>query len=103
MTEFEEIYDIHLIDLHSEVPIDRSKFQTSDFIAAIHLVNNFEFHRLDCSQFTQTLREVLVPEPDYPDQDIWIPFDMDERKKKFRTVFEDLSGYMEYINNYPIE
>ena len=103
MTEFEEIYDIHLIDLHSEVPIDRSKFQTSDFIAAIHLVNNFEFHRLDCSQFTQTLREVLVPEPDYPDQDIWIPFDMDERKKKFRTVFEDLSGYMEYINNHPIE
>ena len=85
------------------MPIDPSKFHTSDFIAAIHLVNNFEFHGLDRSQFTQAIREVLIPEPDYPDQDIWIPFDMDERKKKFRTIFEDLSGYMEYINNHPIE
>ena len=103
MTEFEEIYDVHLTGLHSEVPIDRSKFQTSDFFVAIHLVNNFEFHGLDRSQFTQAIREVLIPESDYPYQDLWIPFDMDERKKKFRTVFEDLSGYMEYINNYPIE
>ena len=103
MTEFEEIYDVHLTGLHSEVPIDRSKFQTSDFFVAIHLVNNFEFHGLDRSQFTQAIREVLIPESDYPYQDLWIPFDMDERKKKFRTVFEDLSGYMEYINNHPIE
>jgi hypothetical protein len=85
------------------MPIDSSKFQASDFIAAIHLVNNFEFHGLDRSQFTQAIREILIPESDYPYQDLWIPFDMDERKKKFRTVFEGLSGYMEYINNHPIE
>ena len=103
LTEYPEMYAIHLTDPPSEMLIDRSGFHSSDFIAALHLVNKFEFHGLDCSQFTQTLREVLVPEPDYPDQDIWIPFDMEERQKKFRTLFENLSDYMNHIRNHPME
>ena len=81
----------------SEMSVDRSRFQSSDFIAALHLVNKFELHGLDRSQFTQTLREVLVPEPDYPDQDLWIPYDTKEREQKFRKAFEELKYYMDHI------
>ena len=43
--------------------------------------------------FGRALRSVLVAEPEYP-QDLWIPFDPEERKKKFRTAFRELEPYL---------
>lgn len=55
------------------------------------------------SLFAHTLQELLTPDPSYPQQDMWIPFDMAERKKKFPKAFEELKVYMDHIRKYPIE
>lgn len=43
--------------------------------------------------FSRLLKTVLVAEPGYP-QDLWIPFDPEERRKKFHTAFQELEGYL---------
>lgn len=49
--------------------------------------------------FSSVLQELLVPAPDYPDQDMWIPFDMEERKKKFPNAFKELAYYINKLSN----
>ena len=91
---------------HSKMPIRREQFSIDEFPVAIHVVpdhNHEDFRRCADSLFVQILKDTLVPEPDYPDQDLWIPFDMEERKKKFKTVFKKLAPYIEYIKKHPIE
>ena len=52
--------------------------------------------------FPQLLKELLGPNEAHPDRDMWIPFDMEERKKKFPEAFEELEPYFDYIRRNPI-
>lgn len=90
----------------SQMPIDRHKFPAHDFPVTVHVIANSKsimFSPYIDSLFTQTFCEILTPAPDYPDQSLWIPFDMAERKKKFPKAFEELAVYMDHIRKYPIE
>lgn len=51
--------------------------------------------------FAKVLRDVLEPAPGYDRNDIWIPFDMEERKKKFPKAFRELEMYMDAIKKDP--
>ena len=46
------------------------------------------------------MQELLIPEPGWP-QDLWIPYDMEDRKQKFRRAFHELSDYIEHIQKEP--
>lgn len=90
------------------MPISRDFFSIDTFPVAAHITldhGNSDIHgsSIPDSLFNQILREILTPSPDYPDQDLWIPFDMAERKKKFPKAFEELAVYMDHIQKYPIE
>ena len=92
----------------SDMPISRDFFSIDTFPVAAHITldhGNSDIHgsSIPDSLFDQTLREILIPSPDYPDQSLWIPFDMAERKKKFPKAFEELAVYMDHIQKYPIE
>ena len=92
----------------SDMPISRDFFSIDTFPVAAHITldhGNSDIHgsSIPDSLFDQTLREILIPSPDYPDQDLWIPFDMEEREKKFPKAFEELKVYMDHIQKYPIE
>lgn len=92
----------------SDMPISRDFFSIDTFPVAAHITldhGNSDIHgsSIPDSLFNQILREILTPSPDYPDQDLWIPFDMAERKKKFPKAFEELAVYMDHIQKYPIE
>lgn len=83
----------------SLMPLQKDAFSPSFFPVAIHLVPNLEHHSFKSSSnsiFAKTLIDLLGP-------DIWIPFDMEERKKKFPKAFEELKYYMDHIRKYPIE
>ena len=67
------------------------------FQIATHIHSNTSPADTDArSTFVRTLNEVLVPAPGYP-QDLWIPFDLEERKRKYPTAFAELSHFMEAI------
>lgn len=90
----------------SLMPFRKYSFNPYFFPVAVHIVLDLKHHpflSLANSLFTQALREALVPEPSYPDQSLWIPFDMEERKKKFPKAFEELKVYMDHIRKYPVE
>ena len=88
------------------MPIERRIFPPKDFPIAVHVKSastDTRFRAMVDSPFTQILREVLTPSPDYPDQSLWIPYDMAEREQKFKKAFEELKPYMDHIRKYPIE
>lgn len=81
------------------MPIHPEYYQDNMFPVAIHVPLDYkkgEFYRHAHSLFIQTLVELLGT-------NLWIPYDVAERKKKFPKAFEELKVYMEYINNHPIE
>lgn len=95
-------------DRRSDMPINRDFFSIDTFPVVAHITldhGNSDTHDsfIPDSLFDQTLREILTPAPDYPDQSLWIPFDMEERKRKFPKAFEELKYYMEHIRKYPVE
>lgn len=95
-------------DRRSDMPINRDFFSIDTFPVVAHITldhGNSDTHDsfIPDSLFDQTLREILTPAPDYPDQSLWIPFDMEERKKKFPKAFEELEYYMDHIHKYPVE
>ena len=51
--------------------------------------------------FPRLLQELLGPNADHPNRDMWIPFDMEERKKKFPEAFEELEPFFDYIRCNP--
>lgn len=86
-------------DSLATVPLDAAAFpvvmQLSPGIFALLSDNNAT------SLFPQTLQELLGPNAAHPDRDMWIPFDMEERKKKFPEAFEELKPYFDYIKRNP--
>ena len=100
-----DIYTAHNNKRPSEMPIDRKKFSIETFPVAVHISissNGATCRAYANSPFTQTLKEILKPEPGWP-QDFWIPYDMKEREQKFRKAFEKLKVYMDHIRKYPVE
>ena len=51
--------------------------------------------------FPQLLLKLLGPNEAHPDRDMWIPFDMEERRKKFPEAFEELKPFFEYNDRNP--
>ena len=88
------------------MPIDRQKFSSDDFPVAVHVLaqsNGITFRNAGNSPFTQLLTELLIPAPDYPEQNFWIPYNMEERRKKFPDAFKKLAVYMNHIRNNPFD
>lgn len=85
---------------HCDMPLHRESFPIDTFPVVIHVKLNPDdpnIRRYGDSLFAQTLKETLVPAEGYDPNDLWIPFDMEERKKKFRKAFDELVHYMEHI------
>lgn len=86
-------------DRKSNMPIDPERFPSEQFPATFHVVPNlhgYDFSMLDVPLFVELMHELLTPEPGWP-QDLWIPYDMEDRKQKFRRAFHELSDYIEHI------
>ena len=86
----------------THIPINWSHFDPTLFPLAIQILNPHRFQK-NTSLFAQVLQEVLVPAPGYDRNDIWIPFDIEERKKKFPKAFKELKIYMDYIEHNDIK
>lgn len=87
----------------SDIPIDPERFPAEQFPAAFHVVpdlHGYDFSMWDVPLFVELMQELLTPEPGWP-QDLWIPYDMEERKQKFRSAFQELSNYIEHIQKEP--
>ena len=83
---------------NSKMPIDPKRFSTQRFPAAFHVVLDLSDSNF-CSKdslFVEMMRDLLIPEPGWP-QDLWIPYDMEDRKQKFRWTFDELEVYMKQI------
>lgn len=80
----------------AEMPIDDALFDPKHFLLAAEMCPP---EVPDTSLFLQQLQELLTPDPGYPRQDMWIPFDMAERKKKFPKAFEALDYYIQKLRN----
>jgi hypothetical protein len=65
-------------------------------------LSDSDFSKRTVPLLFKMIKELLIPEPGWP-QDLWIPFDMAERKKKFKKAFDELKPYMDHIQKYPIE
>lgn len=74
-------------DFH--MPIDESNFNSSELAAAIDCVVIEKACPQDCL-LTNILHEYLG-------HDIWIPYDIEERKTKFPKAFTELTYYMNHI------
>ena len=78
-------------------PFDEKKFMLMDGIQAIIHYTEFdtefddEYYSL-FSEIKENIMESVIEE--YLGDDIWIPFDMEERKKKFPKAFKELKKYM---------
>jgi hypothetical protein len=82
--------DVFELAMYSRIPLHSALFATySDPTRSENL-------------FTRVFQETLIPDPSYPVQDMWIPFDMEERKKKFPKAFEELKVYMDYLRDHPV-
>ena len=89
----------------SNMPIDPERFPAEQFPATFHVVldlRDSDFSERTVPLFFKMIKELLIPEPGWP-QDLWIPFDMAERKKKFKKAFEELKPYMDHIQKYPVK
>ena len=89
----------------SNMPIDPEQFPAKQFPAAFHVVPNLSDYVLFSRHsplFVEMMKEFLTPEPGWH-QDLWIPYDMAERKKKFKKAFEKLKPYMDHIRTYPVK
>ena len=90
-------------DKESIMPIDPERFPAEQFPAAFHVVPDFQdydFSTWNIPRFVRMMKELLTPEPGWP-QDLWIPYDMEDRKQKFRRAFHELSDYIEHIQKEP--
>lgn len=67
--------------------------ETDDFVPTI-----LEYEITTKSIIDSNLIIDIIKE--YLGEDIWIPFDMNERKKKFAKAFKELEKYMVNINHY---
>jgi hypothetical protein len=86
-------------DKESVMPIDPERFPAEQFPAAFHVVpdlHDYDFSMWDVPLFVELLQELLTPEPGWP-QDLWIPYDMEDRKKKFPRAFQELRDYIKHI------
>ena len=82
------------------LPIDWENYDPKLFPIAIQVLNPNEGGD---TLFAKVLREVLEPAPEYDRNDIWIPFDMDDRRKKFPKAFRELKVFMDHIEKYGTE
>lgn len=81
-------------------PIDWENYDPELFPVAIQVFNP---NKGGDTLFAKVLREVLEPAPEYDRNDIWIPFDMDERRKKFPKAFRELEVFIKHIEKYGTE
>ena len=83
----------------SDMPIDPERFPAEQLPAAFHVVpdlHNYDFSMRDVRLFVRMMKKLLTPEPGWP-QDLWIPYDMEDRKKKFPRAFQELRDYIKHI------
>lgn len=79
-------------------PINWEHYDRDRFPAVFQILNP---NKDGDTLFAKVLRDVLEPAPGYDRNDIWIPFDMEERKKKFPKAFRELEMYMDAIKKDP--
>lgn len=84
------------------MPICLEKYDVAQFPIAMHLVlNDKDRYIAEYGDpnllFPQVLQELLGPNEEHPDRDMWIPFAMDKRREKFPEAFKELQPYFEYI------
>ena len=87
------------VAISPDMPIDREKFDPSEFPVAVQLdVTNEDYYSERYSDpdllFPSMLRELLTPAEEYGQKDMWIPYKMDERIRKFPTAFRKLDNYL---------
>lgn len=87
------------VAISPDMPIDREKFDPSEFPVAVQLdVTNEDYYSERYSDpnllFPSMLRELLTPAEEYGQKDMWIPYKMDERIKKFPAAFQKLDNYL---------
>lgn len=96
-----EQYMSCLLDDEDEIidlPINWEKYNPDIFPAVFQILNP---NKGGDTLFAEVLREVLEPAPGYDRNDIWIPFDMEERRKKFPKAFRVLKEYIDAIEDNP--
>lgn len=81
-----------------DLPINWEKYNPDIFPAVFQILNP---NKGGDTIFAEVLREVLEPAPGYDRNDIWIPFDMEERRKKFPKAFRVLKEYIDAIEDNP--
>ena len=86
------------VAISPDMPIDREKFDPSEFPVAVQLdVTNEDYYSERYSDpnllFPSMLRELLTPAEEYGQKDMWIPYKMDERIRKFPAAFQKLGNY----------
>ena len=89
----------HTLSSRSVLSIHPNDFPINEFPVVFHVApdyRNLVFHKYADSLFFRTLEEILGT-------DLWIPFNMEERKKKFPKAFEELKVYMDHIRKSPVE
>lgn len=64
-----------------ELPINETLFDESHFPFVLDCAVP-DITLSHASLLSEVIRKFLVPHPNYPKQDIWIPYDLEERKKK---------------------
>ena len=79
--------------------IDFSKLNSEQFPVIIECAVDTKLFSKQ-SLFAKILKELLIPAPDFPRQDMWIPYDMEEREMKFPKAFEELKPYMDHIKQH---
>ena len=96
---FGSITVCHTLSSRSVLSIHPNDFPINEFPVVFHVAPDYRnrvFLKCADSLFLQTLKKTLGP-------DLWIPFDMAERKQKFKKAFKELKPYMDHIQKYPIE
>lgn len=78
------------------MPVDLDRFTADKYGFVMDCIAPDHILAQKSTLFAELLHEYLG-------DDIWIPFDMAERKKKFPKAFEELKVYMDHIRKYPIE
>jgi len=76
------------------MPFDPTKLTADKYGFVADCIAPDHFLSQEPTLFSQMLHEYLG-------DDIWIPIDMEERKKKFPKAFEELASHMEYLREHP--
>ena len=77
-------------------PFDPERFDFQSFPIIIR--NGLHYH--DTPRSIDTFHRILCQVLECSPNDFWIPFDMEERKKKFPKAFQELKPYLDHIEKF---